>query len=226
MENFGIYDDDDEEELGESQPEVDTLGGKKEQEGSQSQTPDPDTKEEKKKKKKKAQGKVDLSQLDEKSIKTLAKLMLALIELEVSLYDFFDGAIYEQMVKTKTKENKIELINSKDFFEYLQKRGVRKKANEHENLKKFLQLDNNYPHLLQFKRLVKALDEMAKNEDLMAEIQAAALDEYPGEGMEGGVGDIEQNAENEGQPRLKTIGEDGDEEKHLDTKHDAGLPKV
>jgi hypothetical protein len=60
-----------------------------------------------------------LSQLDDKSIKTLAKLMLALIELEVSLYDFFDGAIYEQLVKTKTKENKVELINSKDFFDLL-----------------------------------------------------------------------------------------------------------
>jgi hypothetical protein len=34
--------------------------------------------------------------LDEKSIKTLAKLMLALMELNVSLYDFFEGVIYEQ----------------------------------------------------------------------------------------------------------------------------------
>jgi len=29
--------------------------------------------------------------------------MLALMELNVSLYDFFEGAIYEQLVKTKTK---------------------------------------------------------------------------------------------------------------------------
>ena len=105
--------------------------------------------------------------------------MLALIELEVTLYDFFEGAIYEQQVKNKTKQKKVELISSKDFFEYLQKRGVRKKANEHLNLKKFLALDNNYPNLLMFSKLVKALDEMAKNEDLMAEIQAAALEDYP-----------------------------------------------
>jgi hypothetical protein len=38
---------------------------------------------------------MDLSQLDEKSIKIMAKLMLALMELNVSLYDFFDGCIYE-----------------------------------------------------------------------------------------------------------------------------------
>jgi len=49
----------------------------------------------KKKKKKKAAKPIDLSVLDEKSIKILAKLMLALMELNVSLYDFFDGAIYE-----------------------------------------------------------------------------------------------------------------------------------
>ncbi len=109
--------------------------------------------------------------------------MLALIELEVSLYDFFDGAIYEQLVKTKTKENKVELINSKDFFELLQKRGVRKKSNEHENLKKFLSLDPNYPQLLMFKKISKALEELAKNEELMAEIQAAAMDD-----IEGGMG--------------------------------------
>lgn len=38
---------------------------------------------------------MDLSQLDEKGIKTLAKLMLALMELNLSLYDFFEGLIYE-----------------------------------------------------------------------------------------------------------------------------------
>jgi hypothetical protein len=38
---------------------------------------------------------LDLSTLDEKSIKILAKLMLALMELNISLYDFFEGYIYE-----------------------------------------------------------------------------------------------------------------------------------
>jgi len=48
--------------------------------------------------------------LSEKSIKVLAKLLLALIELNVTIYDFFEGAIYEQQVKTKTKQNKVEII--------------------------------------------------------------------------------------------------------------------
>lgn len=45
--------------------------------------------------------------------------MLALMELNVSLYDFFEGVIYEQQVKTKTKQNVVEIINSKDFFKML-----------------------------------------------------------------------------------------------------------
>ena len=69
-----------------------------------------------KKKKKKAEKPLDLTQLDEKSIKIMAKLMIALMELNVSLYDFFDGFIYEQAVKTKTKQNTVEILNSSDFY--------------------------------------------------------------------------------------------------------------
>ncbi len=57
--------------------------------------------------------------MDEKSIKILVKLILALMELNVSLYEFFDGAIYEQQVKTKSKQENYEIINAKDFFEVL-----------------------------------------------------------------------------------------------------------
>jgi len=144
--------------------------------------PTPEAEGGKKKKKKKAAAKgVDLSLLDEKSIKIMAKLMLALMELNVSLYEFFDGKIYEQAVKTKKKENKVEIINSKDFFDYLQKRGVRKSNKVHDNLNHFLQLDPNYPALLMLKKIAKTLDEMAKNEELMQGILAAAEDEM-GEG--------------------------------------------
>ena len=51
-------------------------------------------------------------------------------------------------MKTKTKQKVVEIINAKDFFDMLQKRGVRKKNGEHENLMKFLSLDPNYPSLI------------------------------------------------------------------------------
>ncbi len=140
---------------------------------------------------------MDLQQLDEKSIKIMAKLMLALMELNVSLYDFFEGAIYEQLVKTKTKQNVIEIINGTDFFTFLHQRGVRKKDNVHDNLSKFLSLDPNYPNLLMVKKVAKTLDEMAKNEELMSGIMAAAEEADEGE-----------------EQRLGTIGEDGDEDRN------------
>jgi hypothetical protein len=82
-----------------------------------------------------------LSTLDEKSIKILAKLMLALMELNVSLHDFFEGVIVEQPVKTKNNANgvrKVEIIEAKDFFGYLQARGVRKSDKAHLELQKLL----------------------------------------------------------------------------------------
>lgn len=129
---------------------------------------------------------MDLSQLDEKSIKIMAKLMLALMELNVSLYEFFEGVIYEQLVKTKTKQNKVEILNVSDFYDFLQRRGVRKSNKDHENLTKFLQLDPNYPNLLMLKKIAKTLDEMAKNEELMAGILAAAEEDLGAMDMNGG----------------------------------------
>ena len=161
---------------------------------------------------------MDLSILDEKSIKIMAKLMLALMQLNVTLYDFFDGVIYEQLVKTKTKQNTIEIINTKDFYDMLQQRGVRKKNTDHENLSHFLQLDPNYPNLVMLKKVAKALDEMAKNEELMAGLLEAAGDE--GEGGEQYYEGEQFEGEQQPQQRLITIGEDGEEDRHFDTNKD------
>ena len=115
MDNFGIQDDE-----GNTAEAED---GAKNHSNAKEGSPDAEDSSTKKKKKKKGAAEaaqaLDLSQLDEKSIKILAKLMLALMELNVSLYDFFDGAIYEQLVKTKTKQNTVEIIAAKDFFELL-----------------------------------------------------------------------------------------------------------
>jgi len=84
------------------------------------------------------------------------------------------------------------------------------------------------------KKVAKALDEMAKNEELMEGILAAAVGmDGEDEAMEGGRvggGEIEQPMQDEGDlrddleddeegaggnQRLGTIGEDGDEDKHI-----------
>ena len=55
-------------------------------------------------------------------------------------------------------------------------------------MQKLLQLDPNYPTLILVKRLSKALDEIAKNEELMDGIMAAA-----GDNNEGNNNDEEDN---------------------------------
>ena len=84
-------------------------------------------------------------------------------------------------------------------------------------LQKILQLDPNYPDLILVKRLSKALDEIAKNEELMEGILAAAADN------DGGAMDtnhqqpapIDEEDEEDGgnghTGRLKTIGEEEDQ---------------
>lgn len=126
--------------------------------------------------------------------------MLALMELDVSLSDFFEGVIIDQPVRTKGSGNdakNVAIIDAKDFFEYLHARGVRKSANHHEGLLKVLQLDANYPNLIMFKKLQKAIDEIAKNEELMEGIMAAAAENVEEDG--GKLGTIgEEDFKNSG----------------------------
>lgn len=113
----------------------------------------------------------------------------------MSLHEFFDGVIYEQLVKTKqaatqnknAPARKVEIIEAKDFFEYLQMRGVRKSSQPHLDLQRVLQLDPNYPDLILVKRLSKAIDEVAKNEEIMQGIMAAAQEGAGGETTEDAV---------------------------------------
>ena len=83
-------------------------------------------------------------------------------------------------------------------------------------------MDPNYPHLIMVKKIARALDEMAKNEELMEGILAAAMGDMDyaagdepngnrGDRVGGGALELPEG-ENE---RLGTIGEDGDEDKQI-----------
>ncbi|CDW75040.1 UNKNOWN [Stylonychia lemnae] len=230
MENFGIQDDEGQAEYHEEHSiENENEMSPNPSQSNANSSPDKggDSNKPKKKKKKKEEGGLDLNQLDKKSIKILAKLILALMELNVSLYDFFGGAIYEQQVKTKSKQNIVELINAKDFFRYLRDQGVRKRDTPHQNLQLFLCLDPNYSHLLMLKKIARALDNMAKNEEIMANILA----DVDNGDLEAAVHpeneiqqqQLQQQIQNDKQgERLGTIGEDGDEDLQQHTNKNQG----
>ena len=50
--------------------------------------------------------------------------------------EFFGPAIYKQLVKTKKKENHVDIIQTKDFYLRLKLAGLRKTVKEVDNLKK------------------------------------------------------------------------------------------
>ncbi len=81
--------------------------------------------------------------------------------------EFYGPAIYRQMIKCKVRNSEshpVDILHAKDFYQRMKAAGVRKTLKEDENLNKFLRLDTKFPHLMQMKRVVKALEEIAQIE--------------------------------------------------------------
>lgn len=101
----------------------------------------------------------------------MVMLMLYLLENNMTTADFFESVTYQQNVKSKTKSQMLDIMESKDFFRILHERGIRKKDNQHENLKIFLQLSPSFPELLVLKSIKRTLEQMAENEEFMDAIR-------------------------------------------------------
>jgi hypothetical protein len=102
----------------------------------------------------------------------------------MSLFTLYDGKIYEQLVKTKTKESTVEIITAEDFFgiikngivseSYLNTIDDTKQLIENgdayqsveEDLMCLLCLDHSYKHLLLIKKITKFIDELTMREEL------------------------------------------------------------
>lgn len=102
MENFGLYDD---EAMTQSQ-QMQMMRQMEEESGEEEQAAhrEPKGKE------------LDLSRLDEKSVKIMVMLMLFLLENNMTAQEFFDGVTYQQNVKSKDRTQTLECIRSQDFF--------------------------------------------------------------------------------------------------------------
>eukprot|EP00826_Nyctotherus_ovalis_P021717 TRINITY_DN17062_c0_g1_i6.p1 TRINITY_DN17062_c0_g1~~TRINITY_DN17062_c0_g1_i6.p1 ORF type:complete len:578 (+),score=184.45 TRINITY_DN17062_c0_g1_i6:506-2239(+) len=109
---------------------------------------------------------LDFSNLDSKSMVLLFALTEYILNSKITLYDIFGNCIYTQDVETDGKELRVELINSREFFNTLSKIGISIQNGEHENLKDFLCIDPEYPNKLVIRRLKKTIEEFALNSDL------------------------------------------------------------
>ena len=110
---------------------------------------------------------LNFEDLEPKGHKILRKLARFLLERYMHPREFYGPAIYRQMIKTKVGKadsHPVDILHSKDFYSRLKAAGLRKTVNQDENLNKFLRLDAKFPHLMQMKRVVKALEEVAQIE--------------------------------------------------------------
>lgn len=101
---------------------------------------------------------MDLSKLDQKSVKIMVMLMLYLLENNMTTAQFFQSVTYQQNVKSKTKSQMLDILKSKDFFRLLAERGIRKKDSEHDNLRQFLMLSPAFKDLLVLKSIKRTLE--------------------------------------------------------------------
>mmetsp|Transcript_17688 Transcript_17688/g.20444 ORF Transcript_17688/g.20444 Transcript_17688/m.20444 type:complete len:179 (-) Transcript_17688:44-580(-) len=130
-----------------------------------SETDDP------RKRKKKA---LNYDMLSKESLNILASFTDYLLDSDTSVYEFFDGVIYNQVVRTKNKQSTVEIISSDEFFNKIKSdKAFLKLLNiqnfsekEEENMCIFLCLDSNYKNLLLVKKIIKALEELSHNEVL------------------------------------------------------------
>lgn len=57
----------------------------------------------------------------------MVMLMLFLLENNITTAQFFEECTYQQNVKSKNKQQTLEILKAEDFFRVLQERGIRKK---------------------------------------------------------------------------------------------------
>jgi hypothetical protein len=143
---------------------------------------------------------LNFEELEPKGHKILRKLARFLLERYMHPREFYGPAINRQMIKLKQPINEshpVDILSAKDFYSRIKAAGVRRTAKEDECLTKFLRLDAKFPHLMQMKRVVKALEEVAQveqkkmqeelqhkraaeeNKDGEPSIKASALEDKP-----------------------------------------------
>ena len=140
--------------------------------------------------------------------------MVHLLQADLTTQDFFEEVTYDQNVKTKTKQFTMTFLKSEDFFRVLQEKGIRSKANEHENLREFLQLNAENPNLLLLKNVRKTLEQMSENEAFMAAIQEDVLMGEEAEEEAAGIDAVDDSEDDDysrDEDKMDTVNEAGNE---------------
>jgi hypothetical protein len=112
---------------------------------------------------------MNFTKIGDRSVCVIFLLTEYLLRHNMSLFTLYDGKIYDQLVKTKTKESVVEIISAEDFFTIIQNgivsedylnmiddtKQLIEEGDQHQSVKTDLQnllcLDQNYRDLLLIK---------------------------------------------------------------------------
>ena len=140
------------------------------------------------------------------------------------------------MIKLKDhgESHPVDILHAKDFYARMKAAGVRKASKDDENLNKFLQLDAKFPHLMQMKKVVKALEEVAQVEQKKMQEELAVIASKEGiiEEQENETSEEEEEVEVPGDKKkvrkskkqaLKGAAKGGKAATNLDLMREAGM---
>ncbi len=102
---------------------------------------------------------LDYDTIDLKSRRILNRLASHLTQRGKELLDLFSDIVVEQTVRTKTRQEKVEIIRSEQFFIRLAQLGLKRTLNKHKNLSDFLCIDKSYENSLMLKKLKRAIQD-------------------------------------------------------------------
>eukprot|EP00826_Nyctotherus_ovalis_P007119 TRINITY_DN11755_c0_g3_i1.p1 TRINITY_DN11755_c0_g3~~TRINITY_DN11755_c0_g3_i1.p1 ORF type:complete len:475 (-),score=159.09 TRINITY_DN11755_c0_g3_i1:78-1502(-) len=108
----------------------------------------------------------DIDDLDKVSMVLLLALAEYLSNDSVQLTELLKDHIYRQPVQFEDNEFELEIIDSKDFFDVLYKIGIETNETEHDNLKTFFAIDENYTDKFSLDKLKSVMKEFTSNEKL------------------------------------------------------------
>jgi len=114
----------------------------------------------------------DLLNLDKFSMILLLALTEYLLKSNTPLYELFEEKIKQEKIIVKSKERKVELMESKDFFEVLASIGIQLEDDENEDLKKALSFNHKqFANKISVKKLKNAIEQFAFNDELRKKAQ-------------------------------------------------------
>jgi hypothetical protein len=109
---------------------------------------------------------IGIEDLDKVSMVLLLALSDYLTNEKTSVDQVFENVVYKQPVEIDNEELEIEIMDSPEFFDAINKIGIETEESQHDNLKAFLCIDSSHTDKLSLDKLKAMVNEFRENKDL------------------------------------------------------------